>query len=158
MKQILRKRKRSKRSHVHVDYVSTYSAEIWNSFNLELQVKDTEPAIRNKLKNIYWLNWKSLNLWENWFQSLKKIESDDGTKYSTFYLLLKAETIINERNTDDVFESIYSTSVLNISKLLEKCLGWINDSVADHAINASKYTSLGGSRSINLSKELDHKK
>ena len=32
---------------------------------------------------------------------LKKIESDDKTKYGTFYSLSKAETIINESDFDD---------------------------------------------------------
>ena len=38
----------------------------------------------------------------------KKIESDDATKYSTFYSKSKAETVINESGNDDVIESIYS--------------------------------------------------
>ena len=36
------------------------------------------------------------------------------TKYSTFYLPSKAEKNINETDVDDVFESIYSATVLNI--------------------------------------------
>ena len=40
--------------------MSTYSAEILNSFNPDLQLKDTESAIRNKLKDLI-LNWKGLN-------------------------------------------------------------------------------------------------
>ena len=32
---------------------------------------------------------------------LKKIESDDKTKYGTFYSLSKAETIINKSDFDD---------------------------------------------------------
>ena len=38
----------------------------------------------------------------------KKIESDDKTKYGTFCSNSKADTIINESDTDDVFESIYT--------------------------------------------------
>ena len=45
---------------------------------------------------------------------IKKIESDDKTKYNTFYSHLKTETIINESYIDDVFESIYNTVVSNI--------------------------------------------
>ena len=37
---------------------------------------------------------------------LKKIESDDKTKYDKFYSQSKAEAITNEGNIDDVFESI----------------------------------------------------
>ena len=36
------------------------------------------------------------------------------TKYSTFYLPSKAEKNINETDADDVFESIYSATILNI--------------------------------------------
>ena len=35
-------------------------------------------------------------------------------KYSTFYLPSKAEKNINETDVDDVFESIYSATILNI--------------------------------------------
>ena len=42
---------------------------------------------------------------------LKKIESDDVTKYSTFYSNSKAETIINE---SDIYDAIYSTIISNI--------------------------------------------
>ena len=34
----------------------------------------------------------------------KKIESDDKTLYSTFYLNSKAETAVNERGIADVFK------------------------------------------------------
>ena len=36
------------------------------------------------------------------------------TKYSTFYLPSKAEKNVNETDVDDVFESIYSATMLNI--------------------------------------------
>ena len=41
----------------------------------------------------------------------KKIESDDATKYTTYYSKWKA---VNESDTDDVFESIYNIIVSNI--------------------------------------------
>ena len=34
----------------------------------------------------------------------EKIEQDDETKYSTFYLVTKAETIILESEIDDAFD------------------------------------------------------
>ena len=34
----------------------------------------------------------------------EKIERDDETKYSTFYLAAKAETIILEKEIDDLFD------------------------------------------------------
>ena len=59
----------------------------------------------------------------------KKIQSDDKTLYSTFYSTSKAETIINESDTDDVFESICSTITSNIQKSLGQGSVWIIDSV-----------------------------
>ena len=44
----------------------------------------------------------------------KKIESDDKTKYGTFYSNSKAEIIINENDIDDVFKSIYTTIISSI--------------------------------------------
>ena len=69
----------------------------------------------------------------------EKIESDDKTKYDTFYSHLKAETIINESDIDDVFKSIYTTVTPNIPKSLGKVSGWIIDSVIEHNISISKY-------------------
>ena len=37
----------------------------------------------------------------------RKIESDDETKYSTFYLNSKAEKIFDKGDIDGVFKSIY---------------------------------------------------
>ena len=50
----------------------------------------------------------------------KKAESDDQTKYCTFYLNSQVEEIINEINIDDVFESTYITIISNIQKYLGK--------------------------------------
>ena len=44
----------------------------------------------------------------------KKIESEDKTKYDTFYSHSKTKTIINESDIDDVFELIYTTTISNI--------------------------------------------
>ena len=51
---------------------------------------------------------------------LKKMETNHKTNYHNFYLHLKANTIINESDIDDVFESIYTTIISNIQKSLEK--------------------------------------
>ena len=69
---------------------------------------------------------------------LKKVESDDKTKYDTFYLHSKPETVINKSDADDVFESVYTTIMSNIQKSLGKGSGWIIDSVMEHNINISK--------------------
>ena len=53
-----------------------------NSFNPELRLKDTESAIKNKLKKL--------------FLVFKKIESRDKIKYENFYSSSKAERFINE--------------------------------------------------------------
>ena len=86
----------------------------------------------------------------------KKIQSNDKTLYRTFYSKSKADTIVNEGCINDVFESIYSTIILNIQKFLRQDSGWITDSVMDHNINISKNNLLAGEIYIKLPKELDH--
>ena len=68
----------------------------------------------------------------------KKIESENKTKYDTFYSNSKAEIIINE---SDVLKSIYTTVTSNIQKSLGKSSAWIIDSVIDHNISISKHNS-----------------
>ena len=72
------------------------------------------------------------------------------------YSSSKAEVTINESDIDDVFQSIYTTTIINIQKFLRKDSGWIIDSVIDHTISISKHNSLAGSIYIKLPKELDH--
>ena len=50
----------------------------------------------------------------------EKIKSNDKTKYDAFYSNSKAETIINESDIDDVFESICTTIKSNMQKSLGK--------------------------------------
>ena len=45
----------------------------------------------------------------------EKIENEDKTKYDTFYSHSKAEIIINEKVTDDVFQPICTTSNVQTS-------------------------------------------
>ena len=87
---------------------------------------------------------------------IKMIESDDKTKYDTFSSNTEAETIINEKDIDDIFESIYTTIISNIQKCLEKGSGWIIDLVVDHNIDILKYNRIAGSSYTKLRKELDH--
>ena len=42
----------TKRSHSYKGYASFYNFNILNSFNPEIQLKDTESAIRNKLTDL----------------------------------------------------------------------------------------------------------
>ena len=86
----------------------------------------------------------------------KKIESEDKTRYSTFYSSSKAEIIINKSDIDNVFQSIYTTIISKIQKSLGNVSGWIIDSAIDHTISVSKYNPLAGSSYIKLPKELDH--
>ena len=86
------------------------------------------------------------------------MKSDDATKYSNFYTNSKAETLSNESNIHDPFESIYGTIISNIQTSLGKNLGWIIDSVVNHSSNISNYNPLTGSSYIKLTKELDHAK
>ena len=69
------------------------------------------------------------------FLEFENIESDDKTKYVTYYSQSKADTIINESDIDDIFESIYTTILSNIQKSLRKGSDWIIDSVIEHNIN-----------------------
>ena len=86
----------------------------------------------------------------------KKIESEDKTKYDTFYSRSKAEIIINKSDTDDVLQSICTTILPNIQKFLGKVSDCIIDSVIDHTISISRYNLLARSSYIKLLKELDH--
>ena len=46
----------------------------------------------------------------------KKIESEDKTNYNNLNSSSKAQTIINESDIDDVFQSVYTTILTNIQK------------------------------------------
>ena len=58
-----------------------------------MQLKDTESAIKNKLKKI------------------EKIERRDKTHFDILYSSSKAEIIINESDIENLFKSIYSTII-----------------------------------------------
>ena len=49
--------------------------------------------------------------------SVLVLKKEDKTKYDTFYLHSNTETIINESDINDTFESIYTTVTSNIQKL-----------------------------------------
>ena len=87
-----------------------------NSFNTELQLKNTEFEIRNKLIKL--LNeLRGLEFVAILVVELKKTESvDDARRYS----ISKAETIDNESNIDDVFKSTYTKITSNLEKSFGK--------------------------------------
>ena len=101
----------TKRVHAFKGYTSFYHVEILNSFGPELQLKDTESAIKNKLIDLL-TQLKGFKLVTTLV--FKKTESDDKTIYDNFYLQSKAEAVINESDIDDVFESICTTVISNI--------------------------------------------
>ena len=87
-----------------------------------------------------------------------KIQNHDTTLDSTFRWNSKAESIINEIDIDDVFQSIYSTIMSNTQKYLGQDSDWITDSVIDHNLDISKHNHLPGSSYIKLPRELDYPK
>ena len=136
--------KLTKREHAFKGPASNYNVEILNSFNPELQLKDTESAMKNKLKKLL-SKFRGFKLVKTLILVFIKIESKDNTKYDNFYSTSKAEIIINESDIDDVFESIYSTIILNIQKPLGNCSSWIIDSVIYQTVSISKYSTSAGS-------------
>ena len=104
----------TKRAHAFKGYASSYNVEILNSFNPKLQLKDIESAIKNKLKKSL-PKLRGFKFVTTLVSVLKKIESEDKTKYNTLYSHTKKETIINESHiNDNLFKSIYTTVILNI--------------------------------------------
>ena len=83
-------------------YAITYSVKILNGFNPELQLKDIENAIRNKLIDLL-TELKGFKFMMTLVLEFKKIESDDKTIYNMFCLNSKSEKTINERDIDNVF-------------------------------------------------------
>ena len=99
--------KRTKRVHTFKGFPSFYNVEILDSFKPELQLEDTESAIKSKLIDLL-TKLKGFKFVTTLVLVLvfKKIESEDKAKYDTFYSSSKPEIIINESDIDDVFESI----------------------------------------------------
>ena len=149
--------KLTKREHACKGYASIYNVEILNSLNAELQLKDTESAIKSKLIELL-TQLRGFKFMITLVLTFKKIECKDKTKYDNFYSSSKAEIIINESDTENAFKSIYTTIIANIQKYLGKSSVWIIDSVIGHTICISKYNPLTGSSYIKLPKELDHPK
>ena len=119
-----------------------------NSFNPEIQLKDTKSVIKNKLQKL-WSKLRGFKFVTTLALVFKMKGSQDKTTYDNFYLSLRAETIIND--IDDVLQSICSTIVTNIQKFLG-----IIDSVIDHTISVWNINPLVGSSYLKLLKKLDH--
>ena len=145
----------TKQSHAFKDNANSYNVGILNSFNPELQLKDTESAIRNKLID-FLIKLKGFQFITTLVLEFKKIQSDDKILYSTFYLHSKPEAIINESDIGDVFKPFYSTVKSNIQKSLGQGLDWLIDSVKYININISRYNPFAGISYIQLQEILDH--
>ena len=124
------------RSLAYKGYASNYNVDILNSFNPELQLQNTESAIKNKLKDLLYevRGFKFVAL----VSEFRKVESDDVRKYMTCYWNSKAETIMNQSDIHIVFELIYGTIISNIQKVLGNGFALIIDSFVNYAINISK--------------------
>ena len=85
----------------------------FNSFNPEIQIKDTESAIKSKLIDLL-SELRGFKFVARLVLVFKMIESEDKTKHGTFYSNSKAEIIINENDINDAFQSIYTTIISNM--------------------------------------------
>ena len=98
----------TKRERAFKGYASTYNVEILNSVNPEVHLKDTASAIESKLIKLL-TQVKGFKFVTTLVLVLKKIESEDKTKYDTVYSSSKAEIIINKI---DIVMMFFNQSVL----------------------------------------------
>ena len=110
----------------------------WFFFIPWLQLKNTEFAIKNKLK--YLLN--EIRGFKFVMTLVKKTKKKDEKKYGTFCSISKAETIIHNTVIDSIFESFYKIIVIRIWKCQTEGSSWTTDSVIEENINVSKYKAL----------------
>ena len=81
--------------------------EIFNSFNPQLQLKNTECEIKSNFKKSF-NELRDFKFAITLFFKFRKTKNKDERKYSAFYSKLKAETIITDASIDSTFESVYS--------------------------------------------------
>ena len=79
----------TKRAQASKGLANSYNVDILNSFNHELQLKDTESPIKNKLKKIL-TELRGFKFVTTLVLVFEKIENDDKTRYGTFYSKLKS--------------------------------------------------------------------
>ena len=126
-----------------------------NSFNPELQLKDTESSLKSKRIELL-TQLRGFKFVKTLVLLFKKVESKYEIKYGNFYSSSKSKIAINESDAKKAFQSVYTKIRANIQKTLGKGSGWIIDSVIYHTISISKYNPLAESSYIKLPKELDH--
>ena len=73
----------AKQKHAFKGFSSTYNVEILNSFNPELQLKDTESSIKSKLIEVL-TKLKGSKLVTALVLEFKKVESEDKTSFDKF--------------------------------------------------------------------------
>ena len=84
MKKVNKKNiKTTKREHAFKGFASTYNVEVLNSFKTELQLKNTESAIKNRLKSLL-SELIGFSFVTTLVLVFKKIESQDKTKFDNF--------------------------------------------------------------------------
>ena len=66
--------------------------KVLNSFNPDIQLKDTGSAIKSKLIDLL-TGWEDMKFVATLVLVFKKIEVEDKTKYDTFYSYSKAAVI-----------------------------------------------------------------
>ena len=66
--------------------------KVLNSFNPDIQLKDTGSAIKSKLIDLL-TGWEDMKFVATLVLVFKKIEVEDETKYDTFYSYSKAAVI-----------------------------------------------------------------
>ena len=100
-------------------FPSSYNVEILNSFNPELQLKASECAIKSKVIDLL-TQLNGFKFAATLVLVFKKIESEEKTKYDTFYSHSKAERIINETTPDDVLNQSILQLYQTYKNLYEK--------------------------------------
>ena len=110
--------KTTKPAHASKGSASPYNVEILNSFNPELQLKETESVIKSTLIDLL-TQVKGFKFVTALVLVFKKIDSEDKRKYGTFYSNSKAEINISESGIDDVSKSIYTGIIFKIQKSLQ---------------------------------------
>ena len=89
--------------HAFKGYNGAYNVKILNSFNPELQFKNTKSVIKSKLIKLL-SELRGFRFGTTLALVFKKIESKEKTKYDNFYSSSKAEKIINKSDIENAFK------------------------------------------------------
>ena len=112
-----------RKEHAFKGFASTQNVEISSSFHPELQIKDTILNLQLKINKKIFSKFKRFKFVTTLVLVFKNIESEDKAKFGNFYSSSKGEKTINDSDIDDVFKSIYTTTISNIHKSLGKSSG-----------------------------------